>query len=402
MKRVVALISAAALAAFAAWIVTYQYLSARFATELAARQNSWETEREALVSAGRRSPEIRVLTNIVSQPVAAPESSPEDILARLKAIRITASATPGRSGREAAYLFESLAKLGPPALPAIQSCLASGLEVEYSANPVRSRAAQDVKALRDSVLPASLRFGLFEVTAQIGGTAAEKILAETLSSTGRGIEVAYLARTLEEIAPGKYRQVALDAAHELLRHPMNSGSPSALDRNDADHLYGVLRLYGDGSFVSDAQAQLVRAAGQVDRSALAYLDSMLHEQALPIARQLYSDPRISNPAEKEPLARLALNYVGANAGAEEFYQQTINDRSLSGKIRSNLIEDLNENGFADPKNLTDRDLPIIERRIALIEELAPSAMDRVNEAAFKEAYKDLQNMRAKLTQQGQK
>ena len=62
------------------------------------------------------------------------------------------------------------------------------------------------------------------------------------------------------------------------------------------------------------------------------------------------------------------------------------------------IEDLNEEGFADPKNLTPDDLPLILTRLALIEEHAPDAMDEVNAAAFAEAYKDLMNMAARLMQ----
>jgi len=62
-----------------------------------------------------------------------------------------------------------------------------------------------------------------------------------------------------------------------------------------------------------------------------------------------------------------------------------------------LIEDLNQDGFEDTRNLTANDLPLIENRIALIEELAPDSMDTVNDAAFQEAYKDLLNMRAKVT-----
>jgi hypothetical protein len=83
----------------------------------------------------------------------------------------------------------------------------------------------------------------------------------------------------------------------------------------------------------------------------------------------------------------------------KFCQQAINDPVLTRGHRSNLIEDLNEDGFADPRNLTANDLPLIQNRIALIEQLAPNAMDQVNAAAFKEAYKDLVNMRAKVTGQ---
>ncbi|MDQ3439240.1 MAG: hypothetical protein M3478_02685, partial [Planctomycetota bacterium] len=75
----------------------------------------------------------------------------------------------------------------------------------------------------------------------------------------------------------------------------------------------------------------------------------------------------------------------------------INSADISADDRSDLIEDLNEDGFADPKNLTRDDLPLILNRLDLIEREAPYAMDDVNAAAFAEAYKDLVNMYAKVT-----
>ena len=77
----------------------------------------------------------------------------------------------------------------------------------------------------------------------------------------------------------------------------------------------------------------------------------------------------------------------------------INDHQTSAHDRSDLIEDLNEEGFENPHNPTFDDLPLIENRIAIIETLAPDSMDDVNAAAFAEAYKDLINMRARLVGQ---
>lgn len=98
----------------------------------------------------------------------------------------------------------------------------------------------------------------------------------------------------------------------------------------------------------------------------------------------------------DPIARLALSEVGFNQAAEEYWLSAINDPNLSDHERRDLIEDLNEEGFEDPKNLTEEDLPLILRRIELIETYAPDAMDDVNAAAFQEAYKDLVNMFAKV------
>lgn len=106
----------------------------------------------------------------------------------------------------------------------------------------------------------------------------------------------------------------------------------------------------------------------------------------------------AKPELKDPLARVALSLVGADADAEDYWAGAINDPTLSAHERQDLIEDLNEEGFPDPKNLTAEDLPLILSRILLIEEHVFDAMDEVNAAAFLEAYKDLVNMYARLVQ----
>jgi hypothetical protein len=101
----------------------------------------------------------------------------------------------------------------------------------------------------------------------------------------------------------------------------------------------------------------------------------------------------------QQFARQALSLVGANPEAEAVWYDAINDPSRSEHERKDLIEDLNEEGFDDPKNLTPDDLPLIVNRIAIIEQLAPFAMDEANDAAFAEAYKDLINMYRRVSAQ---
>lgn len=106
-----------------------------------------------------------------------------------------------------------------------------------------------------------------------------------------------------------------------------------------------------------------------------------------------------NPEVQDPIARAALSEVGVDPDAEAYWLTAINDPTLSDHERQDLIEDLNEEGFEDPKNLTVDDLPLILRRIEIIETYAPDAMDDVNAAAFSEAYKDLVNMFIKVAGQ---
>ena len=100
----------------------------------------------------------------------------------------------------------------------------------------------------------------------------------------------------------------------------------------------------------------------------------------------------------DPIARVALIYVGVDPEAEAYWFDAINDPSLSANERQDLIEDLNEEGFADPHHPTIDDLPLIVSRLELIEELAADAMDEVNSDAFAEAHKDLVRM-AQIAQQ---
>lgn len=98
-----------------------------------------------------------------------------------------------------------------------------------------------------------------------------------------------------------------------------------------------------------------------------------------------------NPIQ-DPEARVALSFVGEDPDAEAYWISAINDPGLSAQERQDLIEDLNEDGLADPHQARPQDLPLILARIRLIEELAPYAMDQVNADAFAEAHKDLVNL----------
>jgi uncharacterized membrane-anchored protein YhcB (DUF1043 family) len=104
----------------------------------------------------------------------------------------------------------------------------------------------------------------------------------------------------------------------------------------------------------------------------------------------------TEPIIPEPMARMALSFVGADPEAEAVWMTAINDPNLSPDTRQNLIEDLNEDGFSDPEHPTAADLPLIVRRMRLLEHL--DAMDQVNNDAIAEAYKDLVNMFGQVTQ----
>lgn len=402
MKTILAVILAAGLGAIAATLIVSQRAADQHATQLAEQQAAWQAERAELEAALERAKARRAPTSLApAAPVAAIPAlrlSPAQIIARLQQIRLAPDKSPTRGLRQAVYFLEELIATGPAALPAIREFLARNEDLNWDASWfTQGKGARD-RLPGDFILPPSLRFGLFDALKQIGGAEVETILADALGVSKRGVEVAYLTRVLQEMAPNKYRDRALSVARDLLAASFSPNSNSPIERNHRDHLYNVLAFYRDGSYAPAAQNQLVSGDGQVDRSALRYLQQTLGAQAVTVAAQAYQDPRLTNSAVKEPLARLALSFVGADSQANQMYQMAINDVSMPKNNRRELIEDLNQDGFADPKNLTANDLPLIQNRIALIEQLAPSALDQVNAAAFQEAYKDLLKMREQVTQ----
>jgi hypothetical protein len=153
--------------------------------------------------------------------------------------------------------------------------------------------------------------------------------------------------------------------------------------------------------VTSEEPPLIPAARlvEVDRMARRFVSSQRRKSAARATSAVADTNSLSQPVQKsggkevtDPVARVALIYVGADPEAEAYWFDAINDPSLSANERQDLIEDLNEEGFADPHHPTIDDLPLIVSRLELIEELAWDAMDEVNSDAFAEAHKDLTRM----------
>lgn len=316
--------------------------------------------------------------------LAQKKRGPQDLLNELITIQVTPGPGQARAQYRILALLDQLAQAGPAALPPIRQFLTSNQDIAYN-----SQGNRGGNGARNASLPPSLRFGLFDVVRQIGGTDAEQVLSESVTSTGRGAELAYLTQLLEELSPGKYRDAALAAARNLL------ASGKVTDPADRDNLYDVLRQLKDTAYVSTAQAQLVQADGKVDRSALRFVQQSLGEQSVALAAQLYQDKRVVDAASKEALGRVALTYVGANDQATELFHTAVLDTALKPDHRRELVEDLNQDGLSNKKDPSPADLEIIAKRYALTQAYLQQDYvqnDKVLNAAFREADKDLANL----------
>ncbi len=380
----------------AGWAIS-NYRNGAFDRERAA----WAKEKDALQSALKEAQSrtgASAATTLVKQKEiqVGATPNPAEIIERLQHIKISSGPAQIKNTRLAIQQFENLIASGPSALPAIREFLLQNIDIDYDSS-FGSKGSKEGKMAAEFILPPSLRFGLFDAVRQIGSSDAEKLLAEILATTGRGAEIAYLARALQEMAPNKYRDLSITAARDLLARPVAAGG-SGLDKYDREYLYGVLTFYGDASYAAEAQTHLVHADGGVDRGALKYLQQTLGVQALPSIAQAYQDPNL-DPSKREPLIRYALNFAGADAQATEFWRKAITDPSIPFDHRRELIEDLNQDGLENEKNPTPHDAQLVAKRLELIDQLYNEVENPALINAWHEAGKDLQKMGLKFLSQ---
>lgn len=172
-------------------------------------------------------------------------------------------------------------------------------------------------------------------------------------------------RSVQSESPAS--QVPLKSVHPLKAVPPESHSEAASAR--------VEKLPAEG-----------RLTGQLTNWVERPIDAVL------IHTNQHRKSNFGKEPALDPLARLSLRSVGADAESEAYWMLAINDPELPANERKDLIEDLNQDGLSDPKHPSAQDRLLILNRIQLIEDLAPSAMDQVNASAFAEAYKDLLNL----------
>jgi len=211
-------------------------------------------------------------------------------------------------------------------------------------------------------------------------------------------EIRIGAKFYEEIAP----KVAMDRA-EIISNTEKVTTPDGefenclktLETTPLEPEEKEYKLYAKGvGLIVDANLKLVKHGKNVEpRDA---------DKKPPAAGQAKKEVKLHTPDDAKTVipvdvAREALSFVGADPMADALWYEAINDPNITPHDRQDLIEDLNENGFSDPKHLTPDDLPLIVNRLEMIEQLGPDAMDEVNADAFAEAYKDLNNMFRKLT-----
>jgi hypothetical protein len=368
------------------------------------------------VAAPASPPEEKIIMVPAPAAPAPAVESPQEILDELLNIKLGADNSRNADLRLIVFKLETLKQRGADAVPSIRSFIGRNVDVNYSQQDVASsdsskaavaahglgrvnigglagmtgrgvvaRRARNLQSLQaDWVVPPSLRLGLVGVLKQIGGADSEQALAEMLNRTGRGVEIAYLTVTLEEVAPGKYQNIAITAAKELLLTPPAIDNPDNLDQLSKSYLYGVLEFYKDTSFASNASQMLVGADGRLDQDATDYLSTVLKEQSVSAFYAAYQNPALTNQTDRMLIRSDVLNYVGQNPQANAMLAETLDDPNVDSRIKAITLI-----GLASDDN---NDAQAVSAKIALFTSLLNKYVnDPMLSKALAAAINNLQN-----------
>jgi hypothetical protein len=181
---------------------------------------------------------------------------------------------------QAAQLREhlnALAEEGAAAIPAIRQFLDRNQDIEFDPSGGASVGGC-----------ASLRAGLLDTLNRIGGPEAVGALANALRATAEPSEIQAIARYLENLAPGQYRQEVVTAARETLDRTLRG----QLHVDDAGPLFEVLQTRGDAEVVSDLSA----AAPQWTHYSAMALAGLADAQGIPALAERVREPAAPNSA----------------------------------------------------------------------------------------------------------
>ncbi len=133
--------------------------------------------------------------------------------------------------------LQQLASQGPVAVPAIREFLEKNLDLNFDATS------------GGLIGQTSLRMSFLEALQSIGGPEALAVSSQVLQTTLDPREIASLARSLEQQAPGQYGQIAANAAREALA----MASTGQLEGRDVGPLFGVLQQHGGPEAVAELE-----------------------------------------------------------------------------------------------------------------------------------------------------
>ena len=322
-----------------------------------------------LANAQSRLDSFREQINGGGAPLTTGGMSVPEILDELIEIKLS-SKNRRRVQRRLSYLFESLALQGDAAVPLIREFLNKMEDVDFAvqregeSDEERKRRYSRFRATLNFSQPPTLRIGLIDMLAEIGGDQAEATIGELLSTTGRGFEIAYAAKIIQGwLGKDAYRTEALAAAHELLLDPVEAVGGNHFDRVSRNYLFMVLDMYDDQTFIQSAQGMFINEDGRIDRTILDYYEDVGKVRALDAMVQAFRSGRVHED-DMDNLAEAASRYAGINPQADQLFRDIMtgdqyNMETKLDAIRSFTQSDGDASTPGVPKNVLQARLNLV-------------------------------------------
>ena len=367
-----------------------QKITSNLDSEIANLERQIELQKSRLAKAKSRIAELQIELGPDAELVVQGgyRSAPE-IIEELMELKMTAARRVNQ--RRLGFLFESLAEQGDTAVPHIRDFLRKMEDVDFI---IDQRSEKDIDKEKEHwrsrmvnvplefEYPPSLRIGLIEILAEIGGPDAQDAIAEVLTSSGRGFEVAYSANKLRSmLGKDAYRDEALNVAHDLLTDPIDIVGGNKFDAASKQYLFAVLKMYGDKTFVQTAQAQLINEEGRIDRSVLSYFENIAGGRAIDAVVQAMQSGQLRETDMRE-MARVAVQGVGQNnVEADSLFQDIMTSDQYSLDVKMETIRSMDNS-----EDLTNMDkseqAAVLQSRLDLMDRIQlgeDDIMSRANE-----------------------
>jgi hypothetical protein len=179
----------------------------------------------------------------IAEPVVLPRTAETiqaaNAITRLTQLSSTNALAPEQIEEINAQIGQ-IVSLGAPAAAAIQDFLQKDTDLAFGKKaPIGP----------GSGAPESLRLGLIEALGKIGGPEATSVAADALQKTLAPAEIGLLAKTLEQHAPGEYRDAAIAASREALAAAVKDPN----NTQEVAGLFQIIQTYGDSSVIPDLQ-----------------------------------------------------------------------------------------------------------------------------------------------------
>jgi hypothetical protein len=304
--------------------------------------------------------------------------------------------------------YANLIQSGPAAVPALRAFLDRKVDLTFT--------REAWQALGYS----SARIAAMDALRQIGGAEGSGAMIGLLGTTQSPAEIALLARGLEDVSTGQYRDQLLSAARAGLTAASASKDPQA----DVAPLFEVFQHFGDASMVPE----LEKAIGKWGYYATIALGNLPDNAGLPslfrmadpgsnsgnriVALEMVSQLAATNPeAQRFLTTQLANNAIPANVwpylsgplAGDQYYPvdsvitQYPQFQSLSD-LKTTHLGVGNQNLYTLPGSLT-LTADGIQQRLALVDQLLQSTTDPAALQALRQARATLARRSTRLASQ---